>query len=376
VARVSVDSTFVRKPFDRFKDEYLMAKCHVHRLRQVMTAGTNFYVTDLTNPTPYLLIACFRYLELVVQFVCSCIPSDGIVDNVRVAKQVKILVHCLQGLFDCADIGISTSELVSSFHAKKRIFKERRRTLVGGRSRISEKAYTSTEPQIEHFIALTGFAVQLARVCRVMYRESRKTWSIQDQENFRFANIVVSHKYLVVHVPEPAPIRELELRCKAHKDGIEGAFKAWNELALSGNGIHVEGLSKQKNHDAIILYTLLWHVLTMWGSAMSPKTRETIKRKLFNLDDERCLKYRSRNSGNIQYVFEPLKAFWDSSSKSYDAKCAVVKCFDISKKDEVEKFCLALTRNVAACTPVSGKRKPTLIAWMHIVRETTHSCGF
>jgi len=398
VAAVSVAPTFIKKPIQSFRDDLGVKKMHLRRMRNDMSGSRSFSTSDVESPTLYLLIASLKYLDLMVQMICACIPQGGITDNVYVATKTQRLLARLRILFastECVTDDVPAQTLTNAFVSAKSTFKMQQRSLDGTRSRtrVCVAAYTKPDdiqtkddrgetPKLKHFVALVKFTKRLTQMCRAMYcnlrRPCLKSVHHLDQETAFITSLVVSHEHLCVVIPRPKfDGRTAGLLRWEAGENICGAFEALDTVSKADQGVSIHGLKKQKSAYAVTVYRALWHVIQVMKKKdwFAPRTMTTMIHKLENMQfDKRCIKYKRRNITDLRYIRKPLEMFWDSDACSYAAvRDLLTSQTNLTNLDDMQRardFCLALTRNAAAATPIMDKRSHELQHWMfNLMRE-------
>lgn len=383
VPSVHVDPNFQLKLFANFNAEYEASSHTLNRIR----ARHYFCTGDLSDPSLSLLLTSLEHLELITQLVCACIPPSGIVNDLVTAKKVQKLVTLSRGLVDAVPVANvwNNSGLVSACNDAKKVLKNQKNSPKKQKTSVDERAYA---PKVHHhdkyFNALIKFATRFAKVCRAMYCQAYSTWTEVDRvrKTDRVKGAVASFKYLSIQLPvscftpmDPEILRRSQLA----PDAIGVAFSKLDAQCTSNNNNSIDnidcaGLAKQKNAQAIVIYTVLWHVFaTMHKKGwLTQKQVAAVCYKLGSLDDARCIKYKVRNSEGKSYVYKPLIPFW-KEKKSYAGICEILKLNDqgnqvtTTSKERVAEFFSALFRYALANTPVTAKRSPELVAWIKLI---------
>lgn len=398
-ASISVSSTFVQKPLTTFQKEFVEAKHDVKRFCK--ESEIPFSTQDLVSPSFYFVAASLKYLNLVMYLICCCIPKPEIVTFSHSSKAFYLATKlqrlidrincCMFGSLHHADDIPTDERLCALFTEKKNKLKIQRRALDKPNRPISKTAYTSNEFYFEHFVALIKFAKRLTQVCRVMVRGFIETHANQECEIIFLKGILKHHSLVAISInnSEITSINTaLTLRFESDKKDLSDVL---GTLAINANDndnddakdgpINSLALRKQKSAHAVYVYEALWHVLFILktkGWAIK-RDYETISRKLTDIEhNARCIKYKRRNSEGTGYVAEPLKPFWDATTKSFAPICDVLKNPNKPAKFETiynaRMFCLALARYALACTPINNKRSPTVLEWIYNMKLLCETC--
>jgi hypothetical protein len=378
LSSVLVDSSFVKKPFDVLEKEYREAR----RARRLFCAEEGYDKKlgerEIVYPTYFLLMANLECLDVLVQFICSCIPASGIVGHPCVAKKVDALIGRLQSLFtDSPDSPpCPTLTILDAYVKRKRMLKSQKCALLGvgsKKTRLLRVAYDeATLPKLSYFNSLVAFTSQLARVCQAMVHKAKSNGVLDSRQVNLVKAMVTSFKHLRLHIPAQVATIPLLVLKQVNTGCMHHAFTDLNEFLHGQNYTNCVALKKQKVGYAIALFAVLWHVIKVMHHKLwiSTDVAKIIRHKLDGLQkDARCNKYQERSADNTGYVWRPLRPFWGANK--YGGMFNILVNNDNGHDHEVmaQDFCVALTRNAAACTPILFKRGPELSAWIELVKE-------
>lgn len=369
---------FNKKSFDAFQRHFSALKRVVRLLRGSGNSARSYYVQDLTSPSLELLLVSLAYLNIVLQLIAACIPSEPVLaSNRRHALLTTKLVHLFHSIHDLFEKkrtpALSEEEektLREKFYRSKTMFQMYRRGLdKGGKVPVSEKAYNATiwfwddHRYFGHIVAATKFATNLTKICYVMMSRLILSDAL-DPESLR-GTVTLSFKYFCIQSPDK------DYWCAyVHRDQIDARLEAFRDLSYyiiqKGYIICSRALMKQHDAQAVVVYTVLWHVLTFMqtNQLVTPELAMKVNYKFGTLRDKQCEKRRKACQTTRSKIVDPLTRFW--SDKAYMGTYTTYFQTPMSDVGVYEDFCLAMLRFALVNTPQRANRSNELAAWVEL----------
>jgi hypothetical protein len=372
VIGVRILPSFVKKSFNHFKRQFIAIKKALHALRGSGGGARGFQALDVQAPSQELLLASLMYLDTVLQLIASCIPLETVSDcNRRHALLTTNLVKLFSSIFDLFEAKRrpytqdETVRMRAKFYSSKVRFQSIRREVDKreGKMEVSMEAFNATSWHWDkpdyflHIEAAVKFASHLTKICYIMMSQLITKDGL-DPEGLR--GTITAHKYFWVQSPDMD-----DWRCYSQREQPEAMLEAFNDLDYyinyKGHIIYQKALEHQKNSQAVLVYTVLWHVLTFMqkNKLITQDLAIKLNYKFSTLSDKRCNKYYI--DPHPDRVIAALRKFWDAGY----TKCCT-SFFQVPVADAVpcEEFCLAMLRFALMNTPQSTERSAELAAWI------------